>query len=121
MLETLRSLVQIIVALGIFNVWLIRFGKSTKWRGGDAKDLRAEFEVYGLPVWFMTLIGAVKVSLGCCLIAGLWFPVITRPAAFGLAVLMLGAIAMHIKVGDPLKKALPATSMFLMSLFVVFA
>ncbi len=118
MIETIRMLVQVVVALGIFNVWLIRFGKSSKWRGGNAQDMRAEFEAYGLPGWFMILIGISKIILACCLIAGFWFPAITRPAAMGLAALMLGAISMHIKAGDPIMKSLPATSMLAMSLFV---
>lgn len=59
MIETIRILVQVLVALGIFNVWLIRFGKSTKWRGGNAQDMRAEFAVYGLPGWFMILIAVI--------------------------------------------------------------
>ena len=118
MIETIRMLVQVLVALGIFNVWLIRFGKSTKWRGGDAQDMRAEFEVYGLPGWFMILIGTAKVILACCLIAGFWSLTITRPAAMGLAALMLGAVTMHIKAGDPIMKSLPAIGVFAMSLFV---
>ncbi len=120
MMEAIRMVAQVLLAVGIFNVWLIRFGKSTKWRGGDAQNMRAEFEVYGLPFWFMILIGTAKVILACCLIAGFWFPAIARPAAMGLAALMLGAISMHIKVGDPMMKSLPATSMFAMSLFVAF-
>lgn len=118
MIETFRILLQVLIALGIFNVWLIRFGQSTKWRGGEAQDMRAEFEVYGLPSWFMILIGTIKVILACCLIVGFWFPIIIRPAAIGIALLMLGAVAMHIKIGDPIIKSLPATSMFIMSLFL---
>lgn len=120
MTETLRMLVQIVVACGIFNVWMLRFGQSTQWRGGDAQDMRGEFAVYGLPGWFMMLIGAAKVLLACCLLAGFFVPGIARPAAMGIALLMAGAVAMHVKVGDPLMKSLPATSMLLMSLFVAF-
>lgn len=120
MIETIRTVAQFLLAFGIFNVWLVRFGKSTNWRGGNAKDMRTEFEVYGLPQWFMFLIGAAKVILACCLIAGFWFPEITRPAAICLAALMLGAVTMHIKVGDPLIKSLPALIMFAMSIFVAF-
>ena len=120
MIETIRVIVQVLVALGIFNVWLIRFGKPTKWRSREALDMRSEFEVYGLPGWFMILIGTAKLILAFCLIAGCWFPVITRPAAMGLAALMLGAITMHIKVGDANMKSLPATCMFAGALFVAF-
>lgn len=42
----------------------------------------------------------------------------TAVQVMGLSALMLGAMSMHWKVGDPLLKSLPATSMFAMSLFV---
>jgi len=35
---------QVIAALGIFNVWVIRFGSATNWWGGDAKSLKNEFQ-----------------------------------------------------------------------------
>ena len=119
-MELAVKIIQIIVALGIFNVWVLRYGKPTSWRGGDAKNMLEEFEVYGLPVWFMGVIGILKLLCATLLIAGVWFPVLTRPAALGLAVLMLGAVAMHIKVKDPLKRSLPAFSVLVLSLFVAF-
>jgi hypothetical protein len=112
---------QIFVALGIFNVWLLRYGKETKWRGGTAKNMKEEFLVYGLPVWFMVCIGIAKVSLAIGLIVGLWIPVVTKPAAAALAVLMLGAVAMHVKVKDPVQRALPAIAMFLLSALIALA
>lgn len=118
MIEIIRMAAQLLIALGIFNVWLIRFSKSTKYRGGNAENLREEFRVYGLPNWFMVVIGISKVALACCLIAGFLYPALTRPAAMGMALLMLGAIAMHLKVRDPLLKSLPAVAMLAMSLFV---
>lgn len=117
-MELAVKIVQIIIALGIFNVWILRYGKPTSWRGGDAKSMREEFEVYGLPVWFMRVIGTLKLLFATLLIAGVWFPVLTTPAALGLAVLMLGAVAMHIKVKDPLKRSLPAFSVLVLCLFV---
>ena len=48
-------------------------------------------------------------------------PEITEPAAAGMAVLMVGAVAMHLKVHDPLIRALPASTMLALSLFVVLA
>ena len=105
---------QLTIALGLLNVWLLRAQKSTPYRGSDAKNMREEFAAYGLPVWFMWVIGIIKVSLAIVLIAGLWFTSLTRPAAAGLALLMLSAVGMHFKVGDPLKKWLPATSMLIL-------
>ena len=109
---------QIIIALGIFNVWLLRFGKSTAWRGGTAQNMTEEFQVYGLPTWFMGLIGFLKLLLAVSLIAGIWIPTLKQPAAIGMGVLMLGAISMHVKVNDPLKRSLPAFTMLALSVVV---
>lgn len=109
-MEYIGIIAQIIVALGILNVWVLRFNKSTSYRGGDAKNMRDEFAAYGLPFWFMCIIGILKVSLAIALLAGIWIEPITLPAAIGMAILMAGAISMHVKVKDPPKKALPATT-----------
>ncbi|MEO6445228.1 MAG: DoxX family protein, partial [Gemmatimonadaceae bacterium] len=58
---------QLAVALGLLNVWLIRSGKATAWRGGQAANIREEFAVYGLPHWFAVVVGAAKVSLAILL------------------------------------------------------
>ncbi|NBR48632.1 DoxX family protein [bacterium] len=107
-MEIPRIILQLIVALGILNVWLLRSGKATAYRGGGAKNMREEFAVYGLPFWLFCVIGFLKISLATALIAGIWFPPITQPAAMGMGLLMLGAFVMHLKVKDPIKKALPS-------------
>lgn len=99
---------QLIVALGILNVWLLRSGKATAFRGGDAKTLRQEFAAYGLPFWFMCVIGVLKVGLALALLAGIWNHRITQPAAIGMGALMMGAFVMHLKVKDPITKAMPS-------------
>lgn len=42
----------------------------------------------------------------------------SRSAAIGMAVLMIGAISMHIKVKDSLKKTLPSLTLLVLSLLV---
>lgn len=118
-METVSLIIQIVIALGIINVWLLRYGKATGWRGGTATTMKEEFEVYGLPSWFMGVIGGLKLLLATALIVGIWLPVLTTPAALGMALLMLGAIAMHFKVKDPLKRSVPAFSMLVLSLLLV--
>jgi uncharacterized membrane protein YphA (DoxX/SURF4 family) len=81
--------------------------------------MQAEFTAYGLPGWFMMLIGILKIALASMLVVGIWFPQLTVPAAAGMALLMLGAIVMHVKVRDPLMKSLPAFSMLVLSLGVI--
>lgn len=110
-MEIFRIALLLIVSLGILNVWILRSGQKTSYRGGNATTLREEFAAYGLPVWFMYLIGALKVGLALTLLAAIWIPGLHRPAAFALGVLMLGAFAMHLKVKDPMQKAVPSIVM----------
>lgn len=62
-MEGLVIVCQLVIALGLLNVWLLRTGKPTSWRGGDAKNMREEFAAYGLPPWFMWVIGSLKITL----------------------------------------------------------
>lgn len=110
---------QIVVALGILNVWLLRYGKETKWRGGTAKNMKQEFATYGLPVWAMITTGVVKVSLATLLIIGIWVPVVVVPAATLLTMFMTAAVLMHIKVGDPIRKSFPALAILVLSAAIV--
>ncbi len=113
------SVNQVVIGLSILNVWLLRSRKATAWRGQQARNLKEEFDVYGLPPWFMRVVGFFKILFAVLLILGVWLPALTRPAAAGMAVLMLGAVSMHIKVKDPLKKSLPALT--ILALCVVVA
>jgi hypothetical protein len=48
-----------------------------------------------------------------------WVALPVRAAAGLVAVLMLGAVAMHLKVSDPLRKAIPAALVLAMSVAIV--
>ncbi len=117
-MEILMIALKLIVGLSILNVWLIRSKKSTAWRGGDSNNITEEFKNYGLPVWFMYLVGTVKVGLAILLIASIFYPQVEAVAAYGIAFLMLGAVSMHIKISDPLKKSLPAFTFLVLSLVI---
>jgi len=118
-MDTLIHCIQVVIALGILNVWLLRFGKRSAWRGGDARNMKEEFKAYGLPPWFLFAVGSAKVVLALLLLAGVWIPACAKPAATGLAVFMAGAVAMHLKVKDPIKKSMPALAVLLLCLIVV--
>jgi DoxX-like family len=112
---------QIIVALGLLNVWLVRFNRATAYRGGQAVNMLQEFAVYGLPAWFCYFVGFLKVASAGALLAGLFLTQLALPAASLIAVLMVGAVVMHLKVCDPLKKVLPALSVLLLSFAIIAA
>lgn len=119
-MEILIITLKLIVGLSILNVWLVRSKKSTDWRGGDANNIVEEFKNYGLPVWFMYTIGTVKVVLALLLITSIYYSQVEAVAAYGIAFLMLGAVSMHIKIGDPLKKSLPAFTFLVLSLVIAY-
>lgn len=78
-----------------------------------------EFAAYGLPAWSCYLVGFLKVTSAFALLAGLLYPALVLPAAAVIAVLMAGAVAMHIKVGDPFMRSLPALSVLLLSAILI--
>lgn len=117
----LITLIQIFIAIGIFNVWVIRFNKCTGYRGGNAQTMAEEFRVYGLSDEVRKFVGGLKLTLAALLIVGIWIPLVAGGAAACMALLMLVAVIMHIKVSDPVKKALPAACMMMLSLAVVLA
>lgn len=110
---------QILVALIILNVWILRPSKATPFRGGAARNMREEFAVYGLPFWFMSVVGGLKVALALALLLGIWVPGLAQWAAIGLGLLMLGALVMHLKVKDPIRKALPSIGLLVLCVAIV--
>ena len=83
--------------------------------------MREEFERYGLPDWFRSATGFAKLSLAALLIAGIWIQPLAPWAAAALALLMLGAVVAHARVGDPIRKSLPALSILALCVLVVAA
>ncbi len=120
-MDYFKIVLQLIVALSLFNVWLIQNNKATRWRGGNAKTILEEFEVYGLPKWSCYLVGIFKVGLALALIVGIWFPEILRPSALVLTLFLLGSVVMHLKVKDPMIKSFPAVLFLVLCLVIAFA
>lgn len=113
------TVLQVVIGLGLLNVWLVRAGSSTAYRGGESRTLEGEFEAYGLPEWVFYVVGFLKVGSAIALLAGLWMPALVVPAAATVAFLMVGALVMHVKVSDPALKSLPAFLMLVMSATLV--
>ena len=115
--------IDIALKIGVFitiiNVWFFRFNKPTPYRGGNAKSMKEEFQVYGIGNTFMYLIGFLKVAFATLLLASIWYPDFSIPSAIGMGILMLGAIFMHFKANDPSIRSFPALMLLLMSLAIV--
>ncbi len=91
MIDTLILLLQVIIAIVIFAVWLVRPKLETNYRAGNATNIFEEFEVYGLPNWSVYLVGGIKLGLAILLIAGIWYSSVVQYAALGMGILMAGA------------------------------
>jgi hypothetical protein len=121
MMSFTLKIAQLVLSLGLLNVWLLRFSKATAYRGGSAKTMREEFAVYGLPEAMLYVVGGLKLLVAVLMIVGFWLPVVVAPAAAVVSILMIGAILMHLKVKDPVIRFVPALGVFLLSLFIAFA
>ena len=110
---------KVIIFISIINVWFFRFNKQTMYRGGDSTSMKEEFATYGLSEPMVYFIGALKIISALALFISIWIPYLEVPAALTMAVLMFGAILMHIKVKDSLLKSLPATIFLLLSLLII--
>ncbi len=119
-MEIVKIILQVIVGLGILNVWLLRFNSKTSYRGGNAGNMKEEFQAYGLPEMMVYIVGFIKVVLAIALLAGIWLEYLVDPAAIGLALMMLGAIIMHLKISDPFSKNIPAIIVLLMCIAIYF-
>jgi hypothetical protein len=121
---TFIAIIEIIIKIGvgfsILNVWLINRDKSTIYRGGNAVSMQEEFVAYGLSKNVMIFVGTSKCICAVLLLISIVYPLAEFIGALGIAVLMGGAILMHIKINDPAKKSIPAAIFLVLSLAVLF-
>ena len=75
---------------------------------------------YGLPVWLMYFVGAMKVSIALMLVISFWVEELLLYNLIALAILMIAAVFMHVKVKDPLKKSYPALSILFMIALIMY-
>ena len=113
------AICQIVIALGIINVWVVRRNRATPYRPDGARNITEEFQRYGLPDWAPTAVGGTKLALAGALVFGLVYTPIAPVAAGLMSLLMVGAIVAHLRVRDPLMRAVPAMSMLALSMIVV--
>ena len=120
MKENLPLILQLIISVGLINVWLFRFNKVTEYRGGGANNMKEEFQAYGLPIWLMYVVGFLKIPIAIMLIVSIWIKELLEYNLWLLSVLMFGAVLMHLKVKDPIKKSYPALSILFMIALILY-
>jgi uncharacterized membrane protein YphA (DoxX/SURF4 family) len=76
--------------------------------------------VYGFPGWVLPVTRVVKLSLAVCLLFGYFFPIVVKPVAIALTVIMFVAVMAHLKrFREPLIKALPAYLILSFNIFLI--
>jgi hypothetical protein len=81
--------------------------------------MKEEFNAYGLSESVMYAIGGLKVLFALGILLSIWYDNLAIPSAIGMLLLMLGAIIMHLKISDPLKKSFPALSFLILSGIII--
>lgn len=71
------------------------------------------FVLFGLPDWFRLTIGSLEILGGILLLV----PALAGTAAFGLSIIMIGAVACH-AMFTPLTGAIPAALIFLVLTYI---
>jgi len=108
---------MVTVSLSILNVWLLRFGQASGFRGGSATDMLSEFAAYGLDATVMYGVGTIKVLAAITLLLGIRYSKLVFPALCTITVFMMAAIYFHVAIHDAWIKSLPAA--FLLSASIV--
>lgn len=106
---TFSAIVQLVVALSVFYVWVFRFD-----------NIVLEFKQYGLSDQVRTLVGSTKIALATLLIAGIWYPALVLVPALIMAALMLAAQYYHFKVNNPWIKRVPSLLLMALSLLIAY-
>ncbi len=117
-MQIIEIIIKVAVSLTLLNVWILRVNKRTPYRGGSAVSMKEEFNVYGLPGWFMYVVGFLKIISALLLLLSIYFKQIEFHVSVMIAILMLGALAMHIKIKDQFFKALPSVILLLLVLMI---
>ena len=112
-------LLQVFVALVVFNVWTFRSEKPSKYRSGSAKTLKEEFIEFGLSEKIYMITSLSKPALSVALIVAIFLPIITITIALAMAFFMAAALVMHYRVKDEIIKFVAPGIIFLCCVAIV--
>jgi uncharacterized membrane protein YphA (DoxX/SURF4 family) len=98
---------QALVAASIFFVWVVRYD-----------NILEEFKQYGLPGWVRDLVGILKLTFALMLLIGIERVRFALVGGVGIALLMGCAFFIHLRVKNPLFKALPSLTLLVLSVVI---
>ena len=97
---------KIIAAVSVYFVWVVRYD-----------NIKKEFKSYELPKMFRDLVGILKISFTVML--QFEDNNLVTIGSLGIVVLMLGAVATHLRMKNPVRDMLPAITMLSIGLVIL--
>ena len=106
-LGTLFSICKVLLAVSLFYVWVVRYD-----------NIKKEFIDYKLPSYLRDLVGILKLSFSIMIISNdknlVWV------GSVGIIALMFGAIGTHVRVKNPFQKMIPAITLSVLCLMIIY-
>ena len=105
-IDVIIQALKIIAAVSVYFVWVVRYD-----------NIKKEFQTYNLPKMFRDLVGILKISFTVML--QFENNNLILVGSLGIVVLMLGAVATHLRMKNPFKDMLPAITMLSIGLVIL--
>ena len=106
-IDILIELIKVISTVAIFFVWVVRY-----------KNIRKEFDEYNLPTWLRDLTGILKLSFAWMLHFS--SPEMVVAGSFGITLLMLAAVATHVRLKSTFRRYIASVTMLLLSITILY-
>jgi len=106
-LDILIGLIKVISTVAIFFVWVVRY-----------KNIRKEFDEYKLPTWLRDLTGILKLSFAWMLHFS--NPEMVVAGSLGITLLMLAAVATHVRLKSTFRRYIASVTMLLLSITILY-
>ena len=106
-IDILFTVCKVLLSVSLFYVWVVRY-----------ENIKKEFIDYKLPTWLRDLVGILKLSFSLMIISNdknlVWI------GSMCIIVLMIGALATHFKVKNPFQKMIPAVTLSILCLMIIY-
>jgi putative oxidoreductase len=76
------------------------------------------FKTFGLPQWFRVITGLMQLIGIAALVVGIWEESWAAWAGIWFSIMMLCAVAVHLRIKDPFSKMMPAIFLLILSVSV---
>ena len=116
---TLSDVLQLTIGVSIVVIWVARTTVASAYRVGNAQTLSEEFTEAGLTEGVYQVMRVLKPIFAFLLVIGIVYKPFFIPCMTFTTLAMVGAVYAHVKVGDNIKKMLPAITL-LVFCFIVF-